>query len=93
MVDTPEVPKRTPRDKAATLVQMAKEAQRVERRTGAASCIIICLFEEDNQLQIQDAGRFPMPPDQFYNIMIQAHQNGQLGHNSPKNKSRIIKPH
>lgn len=91
MVDTPEIPKKTARDKAELLIKMTKEAQRVERRTGAKACIVICMFEDGNEMTIQDAGRFPMPPDHFYGVMIQAHKNGQLGHNTPK--SRIIKPH
>ena len=96
MSDIPEPAKKSARDKAALLVQMTKEAQRVERRTGAAACIVICFFEEgpetNKTITLQDAGRFPMPPDQLYELMIQAHQNGQMGNHVPK-ASRIIKPH
>lgn len=86
--DNPKLPKLADRDKAELLVQMTKEAKRVERRTGAAACIVICMFEDGQQLVVQDAGMFPMPPQQFYQLVLQAHRNGQLGHNSPK----IIKP-
>ena len=93
MTDVPEIPKKGVRTQAEIILQMTKEAQRVERRIGAQSCVVICFFDDgNNQIRVQDAGRFPMPPDQFYDLMIQAHVNGQLGHNSPK-KSRIIKPH
>lgn len=88
---TDEKSKLTAREKAELIVKMTKEAQKLERRLGAKACIVICMFENNNELIVQDAGRFPMPPDHFYNIMIQAHKNGQLGHNSPK--SKIIKPH
>lgn len=82
-------------DQAKTIIKMSKEAERVKRHIGAESCIVICIFKDDNQLCVQDAGMFPMPPVDFYHIMQQAHMNGQLGHNSPKLKptSRIIKAH
>lgn len=89
MTDLPEKPKMTARDKAEMILRMTKEADRVARRTGAEACIVICVFRDGDQLTIQDAGRFVMPPPHFYNAMIQAHENGQLG--APK--SKIIKPH
>jgi hypothetical protein len=94
VTDDPEAPpvNKTARDKAALIVQMTKEAKRVERRTGAKACIVICMFEDEGKLTVQDAGMFPMPPEQFYNIMQQAHSNGQLDHLNGK-KPRIIKPH
>lgn len=92
MADAPLKPKMTAAEKAEMIVKMTSEAKRIERRTQAEACVVICIFREGDQLTIQDAGRFPMPPDHFYNIMIQAHQNGQLGHNAPK-ASKIIKPH
>lgn len=90
MTDVPEQakPKMTARDKAEMILKMTKEADRVARRTGAEACIVICVFRDGNQLTIQDAGRFVMPPPQLYNTMINAHANGQLG--SP---SKIFKPH
>lgn len=84
----PLKPTMTARDKAKLLVKMTKEADMIERRLGAKACIVICMFEDGNQLTVQDAGRFPMPPDHFYNVMVQAHQNGQLDHNGP---STLIK--
>ncbi len=88
MSDIPVKPKLADRDKAELMLQMTKEAERVSRRTGAEACIVICMFKDGDQLVIQDAGRFPMPPQHFYQRVINAHKNGQLGHNSPK----IIKP-
>ncbi len=81
-----------PRDKAEIIVQMNKEAQRIKHRLGAEACIVIGFFKEGNQITVQDVGQFPMPPAQFYQLMIQAHSNGMLG---PENKvkSKIIKPH
>lgn len=93
MVDVPEIPKKGVRTQAELIVQMTKEAQRVERRTGAKSCIVICFFEENGQIRVQDAGRFPMPPDQFYEVMIRAHSQGKFGEANAPKKSRIIKPH
>ncbi len=94
MTDATEIPKKGARTKAEIIVQMTKEAQRVERRVGAKSCIVICFFEEGSEagkkITVQDAGRFPMPPNEFYELMIQAHSQGLL---DQKPKSRIIKPH
>lgn len=87
---TEEVPKMTDRDKAEMIIKMTKEAQRVERRTGADSCIVICIFREGDTLTFQDAGRFPMPPEAFYKVMGNSHEKGLLDH---KPKSKIIKPH
>lgn len=94
MSDTSPV-KRSAKEKAETIIKMNTEAARVKRRINAESVIIIGIFKEGNQLQVQDAGLFPMPPDDFYGVMQVAHRNGQLGENSPKLKptSRIIKPH
>ena len=94
MTDVPIIPKKGTRTKAETIVQMTKEAQRVERRVGAKACIVICFFEEGGEsgknITVQDAGRFPMPPNEFYELMIRAHQQGML---DQKPKSRILKPH
>lgn len=89
MTDVPEQkPKMTARDRAEMILKMTRESDRVARRTGAEACIVICVFREGNQLTIQDAGKFVMPPAQLYNTMINAHTNGQLG--SPR---KILKPH
>jgi hypothetical protein len=82
------------RKKAEMIVKMTKEAKRIERRTGAESCIVICIFGHKNDtggttLTFQDAGRFPMPPDHFYSVMQHAHQKGLMD----ENRSKIIKPH
>lgn len=80
----------TARDKAELMLKMTKEAERAGRRCGAEAAILICVFREGDQLTIQDAGKFVMPPPHLYNVMIQAHENGQLG--SPK-KSKILRTH
>ena len=88
---TDDAPKKTPRDKAALLMQMTKEALRVERRTGAEACIVICMFRDGDVVTLQDAGKFPveLPPEHFYHVMTQAHKEGLLG---VKNNKRT-KPH
>ena len=68
----------TDEEKLAILEKMKAEAVRVGRRTGADACIVICMFQEGEKLTIQDAGKFPMPPINFYNLMIQAHQSGLM---------------
>lgn len=93
MSDVPTKPVKpimTARDKAELMLKMTKEAERAGRRCGAEAAILICVFREGDQLTIQDAGKFVMPPPHLYNVMIQAHENGQLG--TPK-KSKILKPH
>jgi hypothetical protein len=84
----------TAREKAEMIVKMTKEAKRIERRTGAESCIVICIFGHANEqggttLTFQDAGRFPMPPHDFYAVMQRAHIKGLM----EQEKSKIIKPH
>jgi len=89
MTDSPKA-KRTPHDRAKLIIKMMKEAKRVENSVGAKACIVICLFDEpDGQVSVQDAGKFPMPPDKFYNIILQAHEHGLLG--EQKKKSKIIR--
>jgi hypothetical protein len=82
--------KKTAREKAALLLQMTKEAKRVERRVGAEACVVICIFKEENNLTFQDAGRFPMPPEHFYKVMQNAHKQNLLNLDG---SSKIIKPH
>lgn len=89
MNDYPEIPKKSARSKAELIVQMTKEAKRVERRVGAKGCIVICFFEDGKQTTVQDAGVFPMPPEDFYRAMANGHQQGSL---EQKPKSKIIKP-
>ena len=72
-------PKLTARNKAELLVQMTKEAKQLTRKLHATACIVICMFEEDGEIMLQDAGMFPMPPAEFYELVQQAHKNGQLG--------------
>lgn len=84
----------TAREKAEMIVKMTKEAKRIERRTGAESCIVICIFGHKNEqgsttLTFQDVGRFPMPPSDFYKVMQNAHEQGLMD----PNQSKIIKPH
>lgn len=55
------------------IAKMTKEAKRVARRIGAESCIVIGIFREDSSLRFMDVGGFPMPPQQFYQMMKQAH--------------------
>lgn len=94
-----DVPETKTRSKAEIIVQMTKEAQRVERRIGAQSCIVICFFEDMDpaanvrvkNIRVQDAGRFPMPPEEFYDLMIRAHQQGLMS--LKPTKSKILKPH
>lgn len=83
-----KIGKKTAREKAELLVKMTKEAKGLERKTGATACVVICMFEEGNELFIQDAGRFPMFPEEFYTVMINAHRQGLLG-----SKNKILKPH
>jgi hypothetical protein len=93
--DEPEKDYHPLREKAETILRMNGEVKRIQRKLRANAVVIIAMFKDENdQLTFQDVGMFPCPPDQFYDIMQQAHVNGQLGHNSPKLKvtSRIIKP-
>jgi len=91
MTDTEKTVSRT---KAEIIIQMTKEAKQIERRTGAKACVVICFFEEGEEagknITVQDAGRFPMPPTEFYELMVQAHSQGLL---DTKPKSKIIRPH
>lgn len=88
-----DIPKKTARTEAENIVQMTKEAKRIERRLGAKACVVICFFEKETetgtQVTVQDAGMFPMAPDQFYQVMQDAHRRGQL---NSLPKSRIIRP-
>lgn len=94
MTDDPDkvivekLPKLTARDKAELLVQMTKEAKQLTRKLHATACIVICMFEDEGQIRLQDAGMFPMPPADFYELVKQAHQNGQLGPTAKK----ILRP-
>jgi hypothetical protein len=76
----------TAHERAELIVKMTKEAERVSRRTGAAACVVICMFNEGSNVTVQDAGKFPLPPQNFYNLMQQAHQNGQMATDKAKKK-------
>lgn len=88
--DIPISAKMTARDKAKLLHKMGLEAVKLAEVLGAEACIVIGVFKDGNQLIIQDAGKFPMPPTKFYNVMIQAHLTGQL---DPLPKAKNIKHH
>ena len=88
MSDEPKPKKLTARDKAELLVQMTKEAKQITRKLHASACIMICMFEEDGKIMIQDAGLFPMPPVDFYELLQNAHKNGQMGDTAKK----ILRP-
>lgn len=83
------VQKKTAREKAEMIIKMTGQAERVGRKLGAEACVVICVFKDGNELVIQDAGKFAVPPDQLYEAMMMAHANGQLG---LKPKSRILRP-
>lgn len=87
-LNTKPMPKLTARDKAELVVSMTKEAKQLTRKLHASACIVICMFEDGEQIMIQDAGMFPMPPADFYELVKQAHQNGQLGDTAKK----ILRP-
>ncbi len=78
---------------ARRLLEIRTESEMLTRRMGAQSVIVIAIFKEGDNLTVQDGGKFPMPPDQFYEGMAQLHRDGKLGHalvNRPKKK--IILP-
>lgn len=75
------------RDKAKLMLELTKEAEVVEKRLKVKAVIVIAMLEENGQIFIQDAGRFPMPPQQLYQLLIQAHTPQP----SPPS-SKLIKP-
>ena len=90
-----DIPIKAERTKEEMLEQMVKEAKRVERRMGAKSCVVICFFEGAQEpgiknVTVQDAGKFPMPPVEFYKLMVHAHEQGLM---DLKPKSKIIQLH
>lgn len=87
-VNDKKLPKLSARDKAELVVQMTKEAKQLTRKLRASACIVICMFEDEGQIRVQDAGMFPMPPVDFYDLLQQAHKNGQLGNTAKK----ILRP-
>ena len=74
------------------LREIKTESEHLTRRMGAESVILIAIYKEGDGLVVQDGGKFPMPPEQFYQGLIQLHKNGQLDSEKPK-KSKIILPH
>lgn len=89
MAKNNEKPKMTAHDRAEMIIKMTKQADRATRTLGAEASILICVFKDGNQLVIQDAGKYPMPPEQLYEAMQHAHANGQM---DLKPKSRILRP-
>lgn len=90
MIDEPESKAR--RD-ARRLQELRTESELLTRRMGAESVIVIAIFKEGDQLTVQDGGRFPMPPEVFYEGLAQLHKNGQLVAPENKVKKKIILPH
>lgn len=77
---------------ARRLREIQKESELLTRRMGAESVIVIAIFKEGDQLTVQDGGRFPMPPEVFYEGLSQLHKNGQLVVPENKVKKKIILP-
>lgn len=77
---------------ARRLREIQRESELVTRRLGAESVILVAIFKEGLQLTVQDGGKFPMPPEQFYEGLSELHKNGQLV--SPENKTtrKLILP-
>lgn len=85
-------PESKQRRDARRLRELQIESETLTRRMGAESCIVIAIFKEGAQLTVQDGGKFPMPPEQFYEGLSQLHRDGQLV--IPENKvKKIILPH
>ena len=85
-----------PDEQKKVIQKLTNYAKRLERLLGAEAVIVIGVFKDGTQLRLQDAGRFPMPPTQFYTVMQAAHENGLMSDKKkpkPKPTSRIIKPH
>ena len=81
-------------DLAKKLTQMKTESERLQKQLGAECVVLIGIYKVGDQLRFQDVGRFPMPPEHFYEVMKNAHINGQLEYDGVKFKptSKIIKP-
>ena len=77
---------------ARRLREIQIESENLTRRMGAQSVILIAIFKEGDQLTVQDGGKFPMPPEQFYAGMSDFHKNGQLVAPANNVKKRIIRP-
>ena len=88
MTEDKPKPKLIARDKAELLVQMTKEAKQITHKLRASACIVVCMFEEKGKILVQDAGMFPMPPADFYQLLQNAHKNGQMGDTAKK----ILRP-
>jgi hypothetical protein len=88
-----EEPETKTRRDARRLQEIRKESELLTRRMGAESVIVIAIFKEGDQLTVQDGGKFPMPPDVFYEGLAQLHKNGDLVAPENKVKKKIIIPH
>lgn len=80
----------TDEEKNEIIHKMDKECKRIQRRLGAEACVVIGMFKNGDELMFQDVGNFPMPPEHFYTIMIQAHKQGKMTLTS---KPKLIIPH
>lgn len=92
MSEHSEKPETKQRRDARRLREIQIESETLTRRMGAQSVIVIAIFKEGAQLTVQDGGRFPMPPEQFYEGLAQLHKNGQLSVFGNKVKKKIILP-
>lgn len=90
---TEKPPETKQRRDARRLREIQIESETLTRRMGAESVIVIAIYKEGDQLTVQDGGRFPMPPDQFYQGLSELHQNGKLVAPENKVKKKIILPH
>jgi len=89
-----EEPESKQRRDARRLQEIRKESELLTRRMGAESVIVIAIYKEGDQLTVQDGGKFPMPPELFYQGMSNLHTNGQLSAGPvDKRKKKIILPH
>ena len=82
-----------PEEQKKIIEKLTNYAKKLERLLGAEAVIVIGVFRDGDKLRVQDAGRFPMPPTQFYTLMQSAHESGLMDKKPPKKPSRIIKPH
>lgn len=85
-------PETVERRNARRLREIQKESELLTRRMSAESVIVIAIFKEGDQLTVQDGGRFPMPPEVFYEGLAQLHKHGQLRVPENQVKKKIIIP-
>lgn len=91
MAELPKIHKKgeEPFDPKAVSERLVKEADRICRKIGASTCVVVATFVDGRTVQFVDGGQFPIPPVDFYTAMVQAH--------APKimrvPQSKIIMPH